>query len=109
VFKIDQSASYWWPVTVEFPVDRTTRKETFDAEFRRLPQSRIREITAQDSTFDAVALAREVLVSWKGIQDDGQDMPYSEAARDRLLDVPLVAGAITSAWFASLTGAKAKN
>ena len=41
-FAIKQTASYFWPVVVELPADvGRFEKHTFDAEFRRLNQTRI--------------------------------------------------------------------
>jgi len=90
-----------------------TQKETFDAEFKRIPHSRIKELITSygkdESEFSAVDLCKEVLVGWRGVEDNGEELPFSEGARDRLLDVALVAGAIVKAFMGSLTGAKTKN
>jgi hypothetical protein len=113
MFVLSQSESYTWPVTVEFPVDGGRfDKQAFDAEFRRLPQSRIREIwdsiQAGDLTDDE--LCNEVLTGWAGIQDaKGGEVPYSEKAKGDLLNVPLVAAAVVSAWLDSLSKGKRKN
>lgn len=110
MFKIKQSSSYTWPVKFDVPIDGGTfRPETFDAEFRRIPQSGFKALLEALKP-DAEA-CREVLIGWKGvIGEDGQEMQYSESARDNLLEVPLVAGAIISAFIDSYTGrAKVKN
>lgn len=112
MFVLSQSQSYSWPVTVELPTSGGKfEKSTFDAEFKRVSQSRIKEIQKQieaneitDSDF-----CRDVLVGWKGIQDESGEIPFSEGARDRLIDVALVAGAIVKAFFTSLAGGKLKN
>jgi hypothetical protein len=111
-FVLKQSASYTWPVTVEFPTDGGRfEKHTFDAEFKRLSQTRIEGIMA-----DAVAnqlkdgeVAAEVLIGWKGVTDGGADIPYSETGKAELLEVPLVAASVIKAWMESLSGAKRKN
>jgi len=55
-------------------------------------------------------IAREVLVGWAGItDDDGEEVPFSKAALERLLDIPMLATAIVTTYFKSLQGAKAKN
>lgn len=112
MFVLSQSTSYTWPVTVEFPVSGGKfEKQTFDAEFKRLPQTRIREMTtdAGRGKIDDNDFAREVLVGWKGVSDGSGDVPFSAEALDRLLEIPLVAGAIVQAFFESLAGAKRKN
>lgn len=112
MFKITQSATYTWPVSIEFPADGgRTEKATFDAQFKRLTQSRLHEIreAIEKGAITDIELAREVLVGWAGIQDEGGEVPYSESARDQMLDIPMVAGAVVMAMFASVTGAKRKN
>lgn len=113
MFVISQKQSYTWPVTVEFPVDGgKTERQTFDAEFKRISQTRINEIRtaiANEATTDT-DLSREVLVGWEGVTDgNGDAVPFTERARDQLLDVPLVSAAVVMAWLGSLTGVKRKN
>lgn len=113
MFIISQKQSYTWPVEVNFPTDGgRTQKQTFDAEFCRVSQSRINEIRSliEKNEITDVELAREVLVGWSGVNDDnGEDVPFSERARDQILDVALVPGAVVMAWFTSLSGVKRKN
>lgn len=112
MFKIVQEPTYSWPVSVEFPADGgRVEKSTFDIEFKRLTQTRLNEIreAIEKGTTSDVELAREVVVGWSGITDDSGPVPYSDAARDRLLDIPLVAGAIVMTMFSSIAGAKRKN
>jgi len=112
-FVLKQSDTYSWPVTFDLPIDGGRhQRQSFDGEFRRLSQSRIREMGQQieaGETTDA-DLATEVLVGWSGITDDsGKDVPFSQAALQQLLDVPMLATAIITAYFSSLQGAKRKN
>lgn len=112
MFKITQNATYTWPVTLEFPVDGgKTEKATFDAEFRRLTQSRVDEIrqAVERGEIKDVDLAREALVGWSGVVDSDGNVPYSESARDKLLDIPMVATAIVMALLGSISGARRKN
>jgi hypothetical protein len=113
MFILKHSPTYFWPVKVEVPVSGGKyERHTFDAEFRRLSQSRMLEIGGliEKSQITDVELAREVLAGWKGVQDDGgSEVPYSEGARDSLLDIPLVAAAVVMAFFESASGAKRKN
>jgi len=124
-FVLKQSATYKWPVTFKLPTDGGKyEKQTFDAEFRRLPQSRINEIQSEvqariratennqavDSEISDISIAAEVLAGWAGIvDDDGDEIPFSEAGKAQLLEVPLMAGAVIEAYFDSLTGKKTKN
>lgn len=112
MFKLIQPSTYTWPVHVELPVDGgRMEKATFDAEFQRLSQSRLEEIRGQieRSELRDVDLVREVMSGWSGITDGSSPVPYSEAARDQLLDIPMVASAVVMALFQSIAGAKRKN
>ena len=113
MFKLSQSQSYLWPVSVELPADGgKVEKSTFDAEFKRLSQSRIAEIMelAKKEELSDRALCVEILVGWKGVLDEsGEPLPFSESSRDQLLDIQLVSTSILKAFFESLQGAKRKN
>lgn len=113
MFIISQKATYSWPVAVEFPTDGgKTERQTFDAEFKRLSQTRINEIRAliEKGEITDSELARDVLAGWSGVNDaNGDAVPFSERALDQLMDVPLVASAVVLAWLGSLTGIKRKN
>lgn len=121
-FVLKQSDSYTWPVTLVIPVDGGRReKHTFDAEFKRLPQTRINEIVRQakgisdDSADNAVMLedqsaCAELLVGWSNVVDDsGEEIPFSVKALDQLLELPTIAAQIIRAWTESLEIAKRKN
>jgi hypothetical protein len=124
-FVLKQSTTYSWPVTFKLPADGGKfEKQTFDAEFKRLPQARINEIQVEvqarvkasernESITDGIndqSIADEILVGWSGVVDgDGDEVPFSAANKQQLLDIPTVASAIIVAYFDSLTGVKAKN
>lgn len=112
-FVLSQSDSYNWPVPVEFPIDGGRfEKQTFDVQFRRLPQSRIREVwdAIQSGEMNDNDLCNEVITGWSGVQDaKGEDVPFSEKAKADLLNVPLVASSVVTAWLDSLAKAKRKN
>lgn len=123
-FVLDLSDSYRWPVAVDVPEDGRHKTMKFDGEFARLPQDRINALysamqarlvamQAGESTADLIddrEIAEEVLVGWSNILDaDGEEVPYSEAIKAKLLNVPKVAASIVTAWGDSLQGAKRKN
>jgi hypothetical protein len=120
-FVLKQTASYTWPVPLLIPVDGGRReKHSFDAEFRRLPQTRINEIIKlaralelgreDDEALDDKTAAREILIGWAGITDDaGKEVPFSESALEQLLEIPTIAGQIIRAWFNSMEVAKKGN
>lgn len=112
MFKIAQTATYTWPVSVEFPTDGgRNEKASFDVEYKRLSQTRLNEIrdSIEKGTITDADLAREAITGWSGITDADGPVPYSETARDQLLDIPMVASAIVMALFSSIAGAKRKN
>lgn len=112
MFVISQSDTYTWPVKVEVPTDGGKwENHTFDGVFKRIPQSRMEEIRkAAEGSIQDMDLARELLAGWAGVTDsEGNEVPFTEATRDRLLDIPAVATSIVRAFIASLQGAKRKN
>ncbi|OXE37466.1 MAG: hypothetical protein CGW95_01455 [Phenylobacterium zucineum] len=86
-------------------------KHTFDAEFKRLPQSRIEEImqAVVGSTMSDRDVVVEVMVGWKGVADAGTELLWSENNRDTILEIPLVGASIIKAWMKSLSGGREKN
>jgi hypothetical protein len=124
-FKLSQKPTYKWPVPLVIPTDDGKRvKSNFDAEFRRLTQTRINELVNDAKRYErgrfydedesAVAMdqatAREILAGWHGIiDDDGEPIPFGEASLDKLLEIPTAAAQIVRAWFESIDIAKRKN
>lgn len=117
-FVLKQSDTYSWPVAFDIPVDGGRHeRQTFDGEFKRLPQSRVGPMVAELQQLEDLAdldrvteIAKEVLVGWSGINgDDGKEIPFSEKALDQLLEVPLLAVSIIKAYMDSIKGAKRKN
>lgn len=124
-FVLKQSSSYSWPVSFDVPVDGGRHeKQTFDAELKRLPQSRIVEIQESvqkrlvaiqrdeetDDMINDQEIASEILIGWSGVNDEESNpIPFSEKSKAELLDVPTVTAAIVTAYFNSLQGAKRKN
>jgi len=112
MFKLNQTATYFWPVTVAVPADGGRHeKETFDGEFRRMSQSRLKDLQAQIEAGKMTddGFVREVLVGWKGVTSGGEDVPFSASALDQLLDIPQVAASIVVAFAESHAGIIRKN
>lgn len=124
-FVLKQSDSYTWPVSIKLPANGGKReRQTFDAEFKRLPQSRINEIQREvqlrvsaaergEDSGEGISdqsIAAEILVGWDGIVDgDGEPVPFSNAVKAQLLDVSMMAGSLVAAYFESLVEQKRKN
>lgn len=112
MFKLDQSPTYAWPVTVQLPMDGGAyATETFDAHFKRLPQERLEQMRkdVMDGKLTDAGFARCVMGGWSGVTDGGQDVPFSAATLDRLLSIPNTSSAIVVAFIDSQSGAPRKN
>lgn len=111
-FKLDQSASYFWNIKIEIPTGNgQTNIESFDAEFKRLPESKIQEVRRKvraGETTD-VEFANEVLVGWRGVSDENGEVKFSETAKARMFDIANVPAQIVSHYFDSILGIKRKN
>ena len=113
MFSINQSPTYFWPVEVKIPTDGgqyTT--ETFDAQFKRLKHAELERLQAQvlASEITDGGMVRAVMTGWRGVTNDGVDVPFSMTTLDQLLSIPGVAGAIVMAFVDSCSGGqKRKN
>ena len=117
-FVLKQSDTYSWPVTFDVPVDGGRHeRQTFDGEFKRLPQSKIGPMVAELGRLEDLGeldriteIAADVLVGWSGVSDDnGKELPFSQKALEQLLEVPFLAVAVLKAYMDSIKGAKRKN
>lgn len=116
-FVLKQSETFVWPVTFEIPNECRHEKQTFDGEFKRLPQSKVGQMVAELNRFDEVGdldniteMARDVLVGWSGVQDGkGNEIPFSQKALNEMLEIPLLAASILRTYFDSIKGGKRKN
>ena len=123
-FVLKSSSSYTWPVTFYQPENGTRKEQSFDAQFKHLPQTRINEIQVlvqkrvkaiQEGIEDTSgitdqSIANEVLAGWEGIEDgEGAPVPFSNKTKKQILDIPMLASAIIESYFDSLVEAKTKN
>ena len=119
-FKIAKTYLYWWPVTVSIPspdVPGTWMKQDFQLQLE--PQPREEAIAASEEMAGLttmreviehdVAQTLRVVRDWKGVtDDDGNDMPFSEAALRMALQHTWFRVAVTKAIAASLNGEEAR-
>jgi hypothetical protein len=124
-FILEQSPTFSWPITIRERQDGGRyRTHTFDAIFKRLPQSRMDEIVleyqrikswaAKDEVISELptrAIASEILAGWSGIfePDNTTQVPYSEEAKAQLLEIETVADVLVATFIDSAEKAKAKN
>lgn len=105
--------TYTWPVVACVPANggNITRIK-FDAEFKRISAERIREMndpTCESRPKTDPELLAEVLVELKSKDEAGQYGPISESDVAELRAVSGVDKYIALAFYASLSGEKAKN
>lgn len=114
----DEDPLYFHPVSIEQPNQEGKMEPfTFEAGFRNIEQPRMKEIMRAvvekgkairegDLSDDGVtdeSICAEVLGGWRNVVDpSGNDVPFSDEARDKLLRKRGAATAITGAWFDSL-------
>lgn len=113
MFKLEQSNSFLWPVKISYPIDGgRSEEESFDVEFKRLPQSRLDAIPKDIANGDLTdkKLVREIVVGWKGVvNNDGKEVPFTASTLEVALENSGVASAIVNAWFESQADGKRKN
>lgn len=109
-FIVSSRPSYTWPVTYSMPVDGGKyEKHTFDIEFKRLPQSEVKKWLETEDKTDS-DMARVIVMGWKGILDENkQEIPFSQSELDKLLELPRFAVCITTAYLKSIGDAPVKN
>lgn len=111
MFKLKQTATFLWPVTVHIPNAGKFDKHTFDAEFKRLSMDELKALGEREADGEGVDACRQILLGWKGVvDDDGNDVPFSESALEQLLSIPAVRLAVLQAFReATNGGARRKN
>ena len=124
-FILEQTPTFTWPITVREQVDNGRyRTHTFEAVFKRLPQSRLENLAIDfqqlryavknDQPIDRIPtreIANEILVGWSGIfePDNTTQIPYTEETKAQLLEVATVAEVLVQTYIESVEKAKAKN
>ena len=113
-FVLSQSPSYKWPVEIKIAADGGVyEKFTFDAEFKRLPSERVKEVLNPKDSASSLSdedFCREVVLGWSGIKDDkGAEVPFSQDALEKLLKIHPAPATIATAWISSISSAKEKN
>lgn len=114
MFKIGQTDRFTYPVSVEVVGDNGKRSSySFDAVFKRLSNDEFVEVSRSAKMGDLpdIDLVRDVLIGWKGIQDeDGNDMPFTEANRDLVLNIwPVTPSIVTAFLEANTPKGRSKN
>jgi len=118
VFKLpdpDKPLAVDWPVYIPVPIDGGgVQKHKIVVRYRVLAQSRLDELQKADLLADlkdgVAPLLHEVVEGWRHVQDQaGNELEFSPAALDRLLDISSARVALLSAFYECAAGRKAKN
>lgn len=109
----DLTPTYTWPVKAAVPANGgQVELIKFDAEFKRFDSDRIRELVDQESESRPKTdkgLVNEILAGVKAKDEQGTYGDVSAAEVAELRAVGGVEKAIVIAYYASLSGEKAKN
>lgn len=113
--KLDISPTYTWPV--EFRIAGNGPENpiaiSFNAEYKRLPRQRIKEIMAElrsgSSTITDEMIIDEVWVGWDVPDDSGSVAAFTPENRAALFELLGSAEEIVVAWIESLTAGARKN
>ncbi len=114
MFIIKQSDTFFWPVTVELPVDGGKfQKHTFEAEFKRVTAEKLKDIQKQLVDLDEAALVpifKSIMVGWKGVQDQhGEAVVFCDTVFEQLLEFPQVQNGLMAAFIDANTGQAARR
>lgn len=107
--KLAKERRFTWPVKVTRPDGGQWQQFEFTAHFRAITRDELAQITG--NTLNAVALVRNHLVGWEGVQDsDGQPLAFNDESVDAALsDIDVLRGLVESLTEASAGGAELKN
>lgn len=107
MFKIGQTDRFSYPVKVDIVGDGGKRNSySFDAVFKRLSREEFSALakSAAAGERDDLSVASEVMIGWKGIQDDdGNDLPFSETNFALVMGVWPVLPCVVAAFMESHT------
>ncbi|MFP5250529.1 MAG: phage tail assembly chaperone, partial [Acidobacteriota bacterium] len=85
----------------------TYQTNSFIVEFKRLSVAEMKQLPQDGTDAD---IARRVVAGWNEVEDaNGQPLPFSAEALDKLLDIVGVAPAIVRTYFECVSGAQEKN
>ena len=109
MFVLDKAPRFTHVVTVSRPVDGGQEKDTLKATFEVIGDEEL-------ATFDVnerpgqTALVRRVFVGFEDVLDASkQPVPFNDATRDALIDIPFVRAALAKAYIAGLFNAQMGN
>lgn len=106
----DIAESYKWKVLINIPRDNSYIERSFQGRFALLDQDELLQMRDGNFAADDREMAGKVLIGWEGIKnEDGEEIQYSNEAKERLLNIPYVCHGVVVSFLESLSGAKQKN
>ena len=124
MFILKKEATFTHPIVFYTPDDGgTQRKQSFDAIFKIIPQSRINEIResadkkqkeldqgiTDGENISDLLIADEILIGWDGITDGETPIPYTKATKKQVLDIAGLANLLVTKYFEEVAKQKVKN
>ena len=124
MFILKKEATFTYPIVYFQPADGGGQvKQTFDAIFKILPQSRINELSIlvekkkkeiNEGILDGIDIddekvADEILVGWEGIEYEGKPFPYTPATKKQVLDLVGLSLILVEQYFKEVVKQKEKN
>jgi hypothetical protein len=106
MLKVSARPKFKHKVTASVPVDGGYRDEEFLVTFR-LASNADADLSSDTLKDDFL---RDIVVELHDLADeDGKPIPYSDAVRDQVFDLPWARLSILTGYFIAVTGARAKN
>ena len=109
MFIVKPNPTFTHPVIAKVPVDGGYDDQRFTATFQVMPVEEAAEYDLTDGKSSA-AFLRRVIVELGELADAGdKSVPYNDALRDQLLNVPYVRTALAKAYLGAIGGAALGN
>jgi hypothetical protein len=109
MFKISSNPTFTHQVRVSVPINGGHREETFKAKFNVLPTTKIEEfdLTTPAGTSEFL---RAALCGLEEVTDDaGNELPYSDELREKMITIPMAREALFKTYFAAISRARLGN
>ena len=109
MFVLDPNPKFTHPVTVQVPVDGGHDTQTFKVTYRVLGEAALADYDLNDRESSTRFLA-DVVVGFEDVRDaNEQPVPFSDRARDALVDLPFVRVPMVKSYFDAVYKAKLGN
>jgi hypothetical protein len=108
MFKVNTSETFKRKIVAKVPVDGGFRDDWFGATFRVLPLDEANSFDLA-TTEGTTGFLQATIVELHDIADaDGNDLPYSDAVRDQVLQLPFVRRVLADAYLSAIAAQPSK-